>query len=87
MLFLFFMSYLLISSHFYACEILEETVINPRLFVDKLSSCLAEAGDILLSIKEGIITDNHILGEIGELLNRTKPGRQNNYEITLSKSV
>jgi alanine dehydrogenase len=68
-------------------EIPEETIINSRLFVDKISSCLEEAGDLLIPIKEGIITKDHILGEIGELVQGKKVGRRDDNEITLFKSV
>ena len=58
-----------------------------RLFVDRRESTLNEAGDFLFPRKEGAIGDDHILGEIGEILNGTLPGRQTSEEITLFKSL
>jgi len=48
---------------------------------------MAECGDILLAIKEKTISENHIHGEIGEVLAGTKPGRSSAGEVTLYKSV
>jgi len=48
---------------------------------------MAECGDILLAIKEKAISENHIHGEIGEVLAGTKPGRSSAGEVTLYKSV
>ena len=46
-----------------------------------------EAGDYLLAAKEGFVTPESILGEIGELLIGTKTGRTSATEITLFKSL
>lgn len=48
---------------------------------------MAECGDILLAIKEKAISENHIHGEIGEVLAGIKPGRSSAGEVTLYKSV
>ena len=62
-------------------------VAGARLFVDRRESALAEAGDFLIPKAEGVIGDEHIRGEIGELLLGTRPGRQSRDEITLFKSL
>lgn len=62
-------------------------VRNARLYVDRRESTLNEAGDFLLAKKEGAIGDDHIVGEIGELLLNTVDGRRNANEITLFKSL
>ena len=46
-----------------------------------------EAGDFLIPKKEGAIGDDHIVGEIGEVLIGNAPGRGSADEITLFKSV
>ena len=46
-----------------------------------------ESGDYLLAAKEGVVTPDSILGEIGELLIGSKPGRTSLTEITLFKSL
>lgn len=62
-------------------------VADARLFVDNLESALHEAGDILIPIQEGVISDNHIVGDITALLNKTCEGRCDDGEITLFKSL
>jgi len=63
------------------------TVKKSRVFVDLREAALTEAGDLLIPIKEGKITEGHILGEIGEVLIGSVPGRTSNTDITLFKSV
>lgn len=62
-------------------------VARSRLFVDRRESALAEAGDFLLAREEGAVTDTHILGELGEVLEGKIPGRRSPEEITLLKSL
>jgi len=57
------------------------------VYVDYLESCFNEAGDILIPISEGAITQNHVLGEIGQVINQDIVGRQNEQQITLYKSL
>jgi ornithine cyclodeaminase/alanine dehydrogenase len=53
---------------------------------DSREACLKEAGDIMIPIKDGIITAAHIYAELGEIVTSKKPGRANDKEITLFKS-
>lgn len=62
-------------------------VRNARLYVDRRESTLNEAGDFLIAKKEGAIGDDHMVGEIGELLLGTVEGRRTPDEITLFKSL
>jgi ornithine cyclodeaminase len=57
-----------------------------RVWVDSHESARVEAGDILLAIREGRIGEDHVLGELGDLVNGA-PGRANPQEITLFKSL
>jgi ornithine cyclodeaminase len=75
------------SSVPFARELDTEAVVKSRLFVDRRESTLNEAGDFLIPKKEGAITDNHILGEIGEILLERVKGRRSQEEITLFKSL
>jgi ornithine cyclodeaminase len=70
-----------------ARELDAATVASSRLFVDRRESALAEAGDFLLARGEGQVTDDHILGELGDVLEGTVPGRRTEDEITLFKSL
>jgi ornithine cyclodeaminase len=62
-------------------------VVKSRLFVDRRESTLNEAGDFLFPKQEGAISDDHILGEVGEVLIGKVVGRQSPQEITLFKSL
>jgi alanine dehydrogenase len=62
-------------------------VKRSRLFVDRRESALHEAGDILIPIREGAIGEDHIVGEIGELLLGWIEGRRGADEVTLFKSL
>lgn len=68
-------------------EIDSATMAAARIFVDRRESALNESGDYLLAAKEGLINADSIVGEIGELLLGTKPGRNSVNEITLFKSL
>jgi alanine dehydrogenase len=68
-------------------EIDGATMRRARLVVDSRSAVMAECGDILLAIKEGALTEDHIHAEIGEVLAGKKVGRTSIDEITLYKAV
>ena len=64
-----------------------ELVAHSRLFVDARISALAEAGDILIPLREGRIDPDHILGEIGEVLAGRVEGRTSDADVTIFKSL
>ena len=68
-------------------ELDSNTVARSRLFVDRLESALNEAGDFLIPKKEGLFDDNHIQGEVGDVLIGRKKGRTSRDEITIFKSL
>lgn len=68
-------------------ELDTNAVVRSRLFVDRRESALNEAGDFLIPRSEGAIGDGHIVGELGEVLAGTVPGRRSVEEITLFKSL
>jgi ornithine cyclodeaminase/alanine dehydrogenase-like protein (mu-crystallin family) len=63
------------------------TVQRSRIFVDTYDAGLAEAGDLLIPIKEGVVTRDHIAADLHELVANKKPGRTVADQITLFKSV
>ncbi len=75
------------SSVPFARELDTAAVVASRLFVDRRESTLNEAGDFLTPKKEGAIADDHIVGEIGEILTGKVAGRRSKDEITLFKSL
>lgn len=68
-------------------EVPSKTVIRSRIFVDSLSASMAEAGDLIIPLKESLISKSHILGEIGQVAAGQLPGRQSEEEPTFFKSV
>lgn len=68
-------------------ELDAEAVRRANVVADYKPACLAEAGDLLLAIQEGVITEDHIRASIGEIAAGNKPGRLFPDEITLFKSV
>ncbi|HYU31863.1 MAG TPA: ornithine cyclodeaminase family protein [Thermoanaerobaculia bacterium] len=68
-------------------ELDTEAVRRARVFVDRRESALAEAGDLLIPIREGALAEDHIAGELGDLLLGRLPGRQSPDEITLFESL
>jgi ornithine cyclodeaminase/alanine dehydrogenase-like protein (mu-crystallin family) len=63
------------------------TMAAARIFVDRRESALNESGDYLLAAKEGLVTPDSIIAEIGELLTGAKTGRNSAGEITVFKSL
>jgi ornithine cyclodeaminase len=57
-----------------------------RVWVDSREAAPVEAGDIVIAMKEGAIGDDHVLGELGDLVNGS-PGRAGEAEITMFKSL
>lgn len=68
-------------------ELDTEAVGRSRLFVDRMESALHEAGDFLFPKAEGAIGDDHVQGEIGDVLLGRTTGRRSEEEITLFKSL
>ncbi len=67
-------------------EIDSDTVAAARVYADRRESIMAEGGDFLIPMGEGRFGDQHLVGEIGELLEGRIPGRAGQ-EITLFKSL
>ena len=58
-----------------------------RLYVDSRAAASKEAGDYLLPLGEGAITEEHIAGEIGELAAGRVTGRVSKDDVTIFKSL
>ena len=70
-----------------AREVDNETVSTSKIVVDSIDAALAEAGDIIIPLREGVIQRQSIWAELGEIVSGKKPGRTSNKETTLFKSV
>lgn len=58
-----------------------------KIVVDAYSGALAEAGDLIIPLEEGAISESSIYGELGEITSGQKQGRTSPDEITFFKSV
>jgi ornithine cyclodeaminase/alanine dehydrogenase-like protein (mu-crystallin family) len=68
-------------------ELDSATVASSAFFTDRRESCENEAGDYILALKEGAISDGHIKAELGEVLAGTAAGRTSPEEITVFESL
>lgn len=64
-----------------------ETVARASVYVDSKINVLAEAGDLLIPIDEGIFCEREIKAELADLCSGRQLGRTSQQEITLYKSV
>lgn len=65
----------------------DEVIIRSKVFVDTREGVLAEAGDLLIPIRNNVFSSGDIQAELRELAAAQHPGRTGNEEITLFKSV
>jgi ornithine cyclodeaminase len=70
-----------------ARELDSAAVLRSRLYVDRRESALNESGDFLIPKSEGVLGDEHIQGELGDVLLGRCAGRRSAEEITLFKSL
>ena len=76
-----------IGSHSPNARELDTTIIQRSLLIaDSYEACLAEAGDIMIPISDGEITQDHIHADLGEIVTNKKQARISNDQITLFKS-
>jgi ornithine cyclodeaminase/alanine dehydrogenase-like protein (mu-crystallin family) len=68
-------------------ELDTEVVRRSRLFTDRRESLTNEAGEYRLALREGVIDDDHLQAELGEVLIGMHPGRASDNEITLFRSL
>jgi ornithine cyclodeaminase/alanine dehydrogenase-like protein (mu-crystallin family) len=68
-------------------EVDTTTVKRARVLVDSRESALADAGDLLIPMREQAIASEHILADLHELLSGSHPVRMQPADITLFKSV
>jgi alanine dehydrogenase len=58
-----------------------------RVYVDSMAAAFKEAGEILIPIKDGAVSENHVLGELGRVVTGEVPGRTDADDITIFKSL
>lgn len=75
------------SSYAGPVEVDNDLVARSRFFVDSREGVLAQGAEFLNAKKAGLIGDDHIQGEIGEVLAGRVEGRRTPEEITAYKSL
>jgi ornithine cyclodeaminase len=65
----------------------DEAVRRSTLFVDTRAGALKEGGDLLQPLKAGLIKESDVAADLADLCKGRHPGRRNETEITLFKSV
>lgn len=58
-----------------------------KIYFDSQDAVLSEAGDILIPLEEGVITEDDFTGNLGDVLNGDLVGRENDKEIILYETV
>ena len=64
-----------------------DVVTRSRFFTDYRPSALAQGGELIAALKNGLVNEDHIVAEIGEVLAGQVPGRRSAEEITVYKSL
>jgi ornithine cyclodeaminase/alanine dehydrogenase-like protein (mu-crystallin family) len=62
-------------------------VVRSRFFADHREGVLAQGAEFLNAKAEGLVDDAHVLGEIGEVMAGTLPGRLTPGDVTAYKSL
>ncbi|HHW94675.1 MAG TPA: ornithine cyclodeaminase family protein [Mogibacterium sp.] len=58
-----------------------------KIFCDLRDAALAETGDLIIPIADGIITEDDVLGSLGDVLKGTIAGRESDDEIIIYDTV
>jgi ornithine cyclodeaminase/alanine dehydrogenase-like protein (mu-crystallin family) len=68
-------------------EIDPALVARSYLVVDSKAAALQESGDIVLPMRQGLFTADHVRAELGEIVSGQKPGRSDAQSVTVFKSL
>jgi ornithine cyclodeaminase/alanine dehydrogenase-like protein (mu-crystallin family) len=68
-------------------EVDTEAVLRSRVVVETRDVALAEAGDLLIPIAEGVVTATHILADLSEVVRDDRAVRRSLDDVTLFESV
>jgi ornithine cyclodeaminase len=75
------------SSRAGPAEIANDLVVRSRLFADHREGVLAQGAEFIRARAAGLIGDDHLLGEIGDVMAGTLQGRTSDADVTLYKSL
>lgn len=65
----------------------DDLVVKSRFFVDYKPSTMAQAGEFLNALNAGLVREDHIVGEIGTVLDGSISGRTGDEDVTVYKSL
>lgn len=68
-------------------EVDDTAVARGRFYVDYREAAMAAAGELLGAIERGVVTSEHVRGEIGEVILGRIVGRERPEDITIYKSL
>lgn len=68
-------------------EVSSDLVSAAKLYADQIDAMKKESGEYLIPLQEGMITEKHIVGTVGQVLLGQAPGRENEKEITLFSAL
>lgn len=75
------------SSVPFARELDSDAMERSRIFVDRRESALNESGDFLIAQADGVVTEDDIVAEVGDVIMGSHPGRETESDITLFESL
>jgi ornithine cyclodeaminase/alanine dehydrogenase-like protein (mu-crystallin family) len=75
------------SSYAGPAEVDNDLVVRSRFIADSREGVLAQGAEFLRAKQAGLVTDDHVVGEIGQVLAGDLPGRQSAEQITAYKSL
>lgn len=75
------------SSHAGPAEVDNDLVVRSRFIADSRAGVLAQGAEFLRAKAAGLVGDDHIVGEIGQVLAGEIEGRRSAEEITVYKSL
>ncbi|MCJ1657088.1 ornithine cyclodeaminase family protein [Staphylococcus sp. NRL 16/872] len=65
----------------------DSMLVANKIVVESVEAAMEETGDLKVPQEEGIITKESLHGELGDIVAGKIPGRENDKEVTLFKSV
>ena len=68
-------------------EVDDDLVAMSRFIADSRVSVLAQGAEFLKAKEAGLIGDDHVVGEIGQVLSGAVDGRQSHDQVTVYKSL
>jgi ornithine cyclodeaminase len=75
------------SSVPFARELDSDAMARSRIFVDRRESTINESGDFIMAREDGVVDNDDIVAELGEVIIGAQPGRGTDEEITTFVSL